>query len=436
MKGEIIRKINEAALAYGKKKKSEQSGYLHLFYHSKDDQPDLTIPLLENCLYAWSLLLSKTAEQIAEGKALLEKLLHFQTEKGFPTYLHEFPEVKDRVLCFHLFSCFEGILSSFHAVLGPDLKGKLEASKKRLFQNCEEALRDFSVPTHAQVRVAVIVQDAQWLKKLSENPKWLSPNDLGAMLAALLTYYPNLSDSPWSSFWEGLQKDWHAGTMSYQGKSKQEYQNGFEPQATLLDMVMGVVYEQVSKRSLSEGAHLLQAGYLTGIKISLPAVKTPFQITLDPFRCHWGSLERVHTLVCMGGNSRLIQATKQGNEVEMVFDLDPLPDTEDKERLREIVFYLDYAEAHAIRFNGASSNTFQMGDLIEIESHPLRGCLQFEVLEGSGQWMGHLMRGNRPNQIAAKGSNRFQSYDWQIILRTLRRTSPCKIGCRLMINLQ
>jgi len=436
MRSELYRKYNELALSFARKKKSDQTGFIHFYYSSKDDTDDQAIPVLENFLYAASLLRSKTAENITEGKAHLEKLLSFQTEAGFPVYLHEYPQVKDRVLSFHLYALLQGIESEFHTVLGSDLKRKIEQALAKLQSNCQTALADFQVPLIAQVRLAAAQKDHSVLEKLASTSRYPSQGDLGGILAALFSIYPTLSGTPWESFWQEVQRHWHPDTLSYIGEGKQDHQQGFEPQATLLDLVMGLIYGKGSKRSLGETPHLFQAAWLPLIKEKEPvASETPsIQIAENPFRCHWGTPERVHTLVCQGGNVRSKQVKRLETGVEILFELDALPETEDKEKLREIVFYLDYADAHTIRFNGHSSNTFHLQDPIEISSPPLKATLQFEVVEGSGQWMGHLMRGNRPSQIAAKGANRFQSYDWQIILRTLRRSENCKIRCRIIMS--
>lgn len=437
MSAELYRKYNELALSFARKKKSDQTGYIHLYYSNKDDQPDQTIPVLENFLYVASLFRSKTAENIVEGKVHLEKLLSFQTEGGFPVYLHEFPQVKDRALCFHLYALLQGIVGEFHTILGSELKQKIEQAQGKLLSNCKASLTDFQVPLVAQVRLAAAQKNRAVLEKLAESLRYPSQADLGGILAALFSIYPTLSGTPWEPFWQEVQRHWHPGTLSYVGEGKQDHQQGFEPQATLLDLVMGLIYGKGSKRSMSETPHLFQAAWLPLIKTeeTFSAEPSSIQIAENPFRCHWGTPERVHTLVCQGGNIRSKQVKRlDNNGVEILFELDHLPDTEDKEKLREIVFYLDYADAHAIRFNGHSSTTFQLQDPIEISSPPFKALLQFEVVEGSGQWMGHLMRGNRPSQIAAKGANRFQSYDWQIILRTLRRSENCKILCRIVVE--
>lgn len=436
MSAELYRKYNELALNLARKKKSDQTGFIHLYYSNKDDQPDQSIPVLENFLYVATLFRSKTAENIAEGKAHLDKLLAFHTEGGFPVYLHEFPQVKDRVLCFHVYALLHEILAEFQTILGSELKQKIEQAKSKLLLNCRASMADFQVPLMAQVRLAAAQKDHAVLEKLAQSPRYPSQADLGGILAALFSIYPTLSGTPWESFWKEVQSHWHPRTLSYVGEGKQDHQQGFEPQATLLDLVMGLIYGKGSKRSLSETPHLFQAAWLPLIKTeeAVSAAAPSIQMAESPFRCHWGTPERVHTLVCQGGNIRSKQVKRLDNGVEILFELDALPDTEDKEKLREIVFYLDYADTHAIRFNGHSSTTFHLQDPIEISSPPFKATLQFELVEGSGQWMGHLMRGNRPSQIAAKGANRFQSYDWQIILRTLRRTESCKILCRIVLE--
>jgi len=51
----------------------------------------------------------------------------------------------------------------------------------------------------------------------------------------------------------------------------------------------------------------------------------------------------------------------------------------------------------------------------------------FKVIEGEGDFLGHICFGNRPSQLLNKGVNRFEAFDLQLFLRTITRTPQCKI---------
>ena len=73
---DLKRKMIELNLAAGRKSQSAQTRYVHLNYESETVHD--TIPLLENFCFTLALLRSRSAEQVLEGKALLEKLLVFE----------------------------------------------------------------------------------------------------------------------------------------------------------------------------------------------------------------------------------------------------------------------------------------------------------------------------------------------------------------------
>jgi hypothetical protein len=71
-----------------------------------------------------------------------------------------------------------------------------------------------------------------------------------------------------------------------------------------------------------------------------------------------------------------------------------------------------------------------MGETLSIGSPSLQIDMQFELIEGAGDFLGHLSRGNRPGQVAGRGAKLYDAYDWRISLRTLRTQGPCKIALK------
>jgi hypothetical protein len=76
---------------------------------------------------------------------------------------------------------------------------------------------------------------------------------------------------------------------------------------------------------------------------------------------------------------------------------------------------------------------FYLGDTVAIRTPTLQIDLCFELSDGKGDFCGQILRGNRPSQIAAKGALLYEAFDWQIALRTLRRSSDCRV--RLSVQL-
>ena len=75
-----------------------------------------------------------------------------------------------------------------------------------------------------------------------------------------------------------------------------------------------------------------------------------------------------------------------------------------------------------------------MSDEITLATPQIKASLQFFLEKGNGDFVGHLMRGNRPSQLKLKGADRFNAYDWQVFLRTLRREGVCDLRLRLRID--
>jgi hypothetical protein len=91
--------------------------------------------------------------------------------------------------------------------------------------------------------------------------------------------------------------------------------------------------------------------------------------------------------------------------------------------LFEACMYCDFSEETEIFINGQKGTTFWLGDLVEIRVPEKIIELKFDLVEGVGDFCGHIFRANRPSQVC-KGH---EAYDWQIGLRTLRRSPSAQI---------
>lgn len=453
-----LRKLIELSIAAFRKKRSEQTGFIHLFYHAKEETADVAIPLVENFLYAWTLLRSRTVENIAEAKNLLERLRHFVQGGNFPVYLHEFPECKDRMVGIQIGAILQALLPPFQQVLGQELRDQLTELCKILTAHAWKIHQERPLPFTYALRLACTAKalgltgaDAflETLRLNDGRSAWTSPAAMGEMLAALYSVYPSLHHSPWRAFWDHIQETWHRPTCSYVGPGLQEFQVGFEPQVTLYDLYLGMLAGQFSKRVFMEGPHLYQVAWVLPNEDMLREKnELPYAYALvprkkgwnpatdrsfHPLKLVWGTPERLHTLVCQGGNCESSSWSAHDEQMELIFDLGTPPNSEDRENAREVCFFLDFAEEHRWVFAGQRSTTFKIEDEIILEHPQLKLSLRFKVLEGEGQWMGHLMRGNRPAQLALKGAARYNAYDWQLFLRAVHRTGPCRLQATLTL---
>ena len=159
--------------------------------------------------------------------------------------------------------------------------------------------------------------------------------------------------------------------------------------------------------------------------------------TFIPFRLVWAGSSLVHSLICQSYHARRIEYRfdLETSSFDLMFYLDENHDLVDREKQKEIFFYLDFDPTFQIKVDELSSSTFKIDQTLTLHLINRRLSISFELIEGDGQFLGHIMRGNRPSQISVKGENRFTSYDWIFFLRSVRRQGKCVIKAKIqMLN--
>ncbi len=483
-RSEIMRQLQELGLSCVKKYRCRETKYLHYSQDHDNETPSPMIPILENFLMILTLLRSRTVENISDAKEMLEKILHFQvvTEQAshanFPVYLHEYPECKDRFSGLHISLVIYWILKSFHAVIGSDLHAKLAKSLQSLLLQALKTHHEKPAPYHFVIKLACVaaaggklLQDDSigtegntLLQKMSSetsNPYWYNPESMAVMLVSLSLVYPHIANSPWKKFWHHVQDTWHHAICSYIGPALKEWQYEFEPKTTLYDLILGYYSGSLSARSLKIHPVHFQAALIHPSEEIFVEPKCPLELegnfnemkwfmhrdkmaysaisygqkplvkdpAFYPFTLTWGNSARLHSFVCESNPDFTLHVEKSPdpNKVCLTFTLEKPAATDDREKSREITFFLDFFSALEFRVETLVSSTFRLGELITIKGDRCLIHLKFSLLQGTGTFMGHRMLGNRPSQIAAKGLNRYQAYDWMIFLRTVNRSAPCQV---------
>lgn len=480
------------AVACGRKRKSPQTGYVHHYHGNNDQDVHYSIPIIENFLYTLALLRTKTIENINEAKTILDGLLHFQNTQSrdfvfgnFPIYLHEYPICKDRFTGLHIAAIICWILKAFHQILGQELKAKLERSLEIAILHTLASYEEKGAPYILEIKIgAVAVAAGRVLndkvmaekgerildkaKEIKDDLSWYSPECLGEIAASLYLVYPELSQSPWIDFWDHLITTWHRETATYIGPTLKEWQCAEEPQVTSYDLLMGYLSGAYSARVKKDGLIQLEGVLIPSSEDILPdfsqketfegvykgahwfiyktarfayscidegffEVNPVYAKGFHPLKIVWGDLQRVHTFVCQDGNARSLRFTPEEGSIIMDVVLGDLIEFEDRENSREIAFFVDTQEGVAFDVSGAKSSTFQPGEELHLQFPGLNVQMTFDVTDINARFLGHRMLGNRPAQIDAKGAQRYNAYDWQIFLRTVRRPEDCSIKVRLKI---
>lgn len=474
---EIWRQLNEMAAACGKSMQSPQTGFVHYYPQAAEGEAHHPIPVYENFLFALALLRTKTAEGIAEAKGLIAKLLPFQTKEGnFPINLHEYPVCHDAYFAIQLLPCFYRILSAFQSVLGAELAKELHEAAAKSLCYALKTSEQFALPDTYLIKLgaaAAAFKDPAGEKLLQQAPKtadslyWYQPAAIADTLSSLQLIYPSIANSPWSGFWEHVVKTWHQPTCTYIGPSLKEFQKNTEPQPSLYDLLLGSYAGAFSRRVKVRQPYHLQAVLAYPAQDEFPLPALPFSYAgvfqenrwivvqhpqyaysamekkergnraaeqgFHPLRMIWGSAEATHTFVMQGGNWQAFSFEPAPDGIDCVLDLDTPYTEEDREKQREVIFFTNLSAETSLSVDGQAATTFLPSQTIEIIQKGFGLKLNFLPQSSSAKFQGHLMRGNRPAQTAAKGPQRFAAFDWQIFLRTIRRDHPCRVKTTLRV---
>lgn len=481
------KQINEWAVAAGRLLQSPQTGFVHYYYGESAQSMHQTIPILENALFALALLRSRLVENAQEGIGLMKRLLVFQNQQqensrgNFPVYLHDYPTCYDPSLGLQLLAPFYWIIKQFGHVLSPEFKKQLEQASHQILEYSLAAHTAKAFPYFLSIRLAA----AQWafgklwgksdwekggeeqLEQLAERQLegWTTTKQLGDLLPGLQMVYPSLLNSPWSPLWHRMEQTWHCQTGSYIGPCMREWEEGEESQPNLYDLYGGYFSGKFSRRAAVLKAYHLHGAMMQSTADKFAPLPPPYILkgmfreqpwetqcqpacawtglekihpldpsvekTFTPFRYIWGDLDRTHSFVCQGG--RYEKAVCQMDEEKVVLDFDLGDAITSEEQGREIEFFVDVGSGAKFSVDGKASNTFAIGQTIDIACEQQRLALIFQLMEGEGDFIVHVMRGNRPSQVDLKGENRFQSFDWTLFLRTVRRKGSCRFRVKIFV---
>ena len=412
-----MKALNELALKAGASLLCPETGFVHAFYPKRESRA--TIPVYENLLWALAHFQKRTQEGVQEGKRLVERLLSFQNSDGeFPVYLHEFPEASDHFLGAHLFLPLWWIRSDFGSVLGGELLEQLSRCLKAL----SDALKRRYQEKRPRGLVALKVGAALFAMEGSD--AILKESALATASSSEIADLELAKDlrAPHLPSWPALS--WHPRLQTYLGPAFKEMQEGAEPFVTLLEHMMG----STRVRELSH--HHLAAALIRSAPT--PSQDTPKGIRQGEcwgysalgtegeahhpgfhlFRYLTEGEGRIDSLSLPPSHLKQASFVEGDDSIKFYLALSPTSEAENK---REIELFVNVGPR-------ISTSLFRLNEPVEIQFAKTTLTLTFRLHSGSGDFVGHLSRGNRPSQIL-KG----EAFDQVLSLRTLRRSRDAVI---------
>ena len=423
------RKMVELALDAGRKRQSPQTGLVHFCYESESNIHD-TIPLFENACFALALFRSRLSENVLEGKEIIEKILSLRIEGNFPVYLHEYPICKSRNFSFQVLPVFFYLQNEFTNILGESLTNKLQSAISAILTHASNLREQNILPKGADAKCRAVLQSEEFFAwQPCSSVEW------GDFLLAY-QMYSFTREAPIEVL-ERASSFWNGDVLSYIGKEKRFMQDKGEPLLTLYDLFMGGLFHTYSDRMFHDQPLHLQASLIYPFSKELPLQKTESSFVLspmeeDPQRILWGEKSFLHSLVWEGKNCA-VERKISTEGIDLFFTLPAIiPEAEDEHM--EISLYVNLHEKNAVSLSTGKGMVFPPEEILHIRSFPISWKVSFEVMEGAGRYVGHLSRGNRASQIATKGENRFEAYDYRIAIRTVQRESNAKIKVSLRVS--
>lgn len=441
-RSEAERRLIQLASEYGKSLVSSQTGYLH--YYGQHSEFHHTIPVLDNILLSLIWMKTKAAEQVQAGKALLASLLPLFREGNFPAFFHEYPECKDRFLGYKALLPLAIIYHQFGPYLGNELRKTLYEILQNLSKDCNDLPNILRLK---QQCAQVLLGEHKTLSELN----WQELT-IECCTEAALAYYAIQPKLP-PALLQRLVKDWDSVRQCQSSVKIRQY--GFLPQITVYELLMYYLQGTVPARPDLPTMHVLLQAALLPEKCEdvLPvnsqtsySLKTASKTHAEPlhedYRLHtlyalWGSANFPSTFVCQVASNVVCDVSERADGADLVYTFKEPFSGSDDDFAKEISFYLSLPKDQKISFSleDGIANTFQQNETLTVMSNGMQIQLRFEV-EGLGQFVGHVLPGNRPAQCADKGAQRFAVFDRQILLRTVSRSQESQMKVSIYLKKQ
>lgn len=405
---ELKRQTKAIDLAFhaARKRQSPRTGFVHFF--PMDETVSDTIPIFENFCFVLALFRQKTAETVLEGKELMDRLLDFQAPNGnFPIYLHEYPRTWDKLMPLKIAPVLVQILRHFGSVLNSETKEKIEKVLSKALKFMEGHIL---APLWQHRYLRLLGKPTAFTPATAE--EWFE-----TIVSDQLSQEPVFTKNiPYNSKLQVF-----TGDLGLQEKG--------EPRAVVVEWLCAES-EGYLMRLLRDHPHQIYAALL--FPLASEKTEDPSTVLAElkngGMRILWGG-SSLHSLVIPSG--KIVH--KEEKEAILDFDLDQTPEW-GREDLFEILAFCDLSSETNILIEGQRGTVFSLGQKILIHTPFLQIELLFTLIEGTADFCGQISRANRPNQIACQKNLLYEVFDWQIGLRTLRRSASCKVRLKLIMT--
>lgn len=402
---------------------SPQSGYLHF---------GGSVPLVENALYALALLKTRNVEQVQEGRKLLRKLLSLQmNDTLFPKSLYDYPIASDGHVTVELTLIFEQIQRLGEVVLGEVVSAQLTM-----------VLQSIAVdPETLSLGHALLVKGVDGVEGCIELMDQLPPRTVGFFMNSLLMR-SNLPTHLLNRLVTRALSLWHPETSSYIGFAAP---TSLTQPRTCFDWLMAAICKR--ELPLSNSAHELEAVLIRNVPDSnIEGSKTKWSLVTSgkipsySQRFHFAPVrffaDQISGVVSLPTGS-IKHVVRQGDEVEIICQLDPERVEWGKEGGHLLSWYSNYArtgerEVHHWLVNGNRANIFYPEERLECAFGSSVVQLSFSV--ESSHAKGEILPSIRPSDKSEKKIEHFHPLDWEISLRLLRPPIPETVAIRLKIT--
>lgn len=431
-----MKRPSDLTVQFGRACQSPRTGFIHLFC----DQPGGdTIPIYENFCFALALIRQKTAEGVSEGKDLLERLFAFQAssatlwEGNFPVYLHDYPRCWNSLQPLRIAPLLQMLLLQFAHVLDPEFKEKAAAVIKGLISSIEKHRERKGLSSFWERRYQALLGHSIPFEEPKSAEGWAQE-----LITAQLLGEGDLN----------VSRLIHPALGIYAGPGIEEMQERFEPKPTLLEWWVNpnrsrlphpLQVELAALPERVEKVSSLWSGETGGWQVrQMPESALSFSDAASGqkekllLRWNWAGSSMIHSLSIFGAlGKQKIEEIERG--VRIFFDLPNEFDVSQNDLL-EAAAYCNLSQETRLFIANEKASIFYLGDPIEIRTPKFSLQLQFDLLDGTGDFCGQISRSNRPLQTACRGEDLYSAFDWMISLRTLRRSSEARL-CLSIISI-